>query len=249
MQIQLIRNATLRIKYAQQQFIVDPYLAAKHTMPSYAGISPNPLVDLPCLPEEVLAGIDMALISHLHSDHFDPLAQELLPKDIQIFCQPGDETQIMGKGFQKVTPVEQSIDWQGITLIRIPGQHGTGVVAEKMGQASGFIFQADNEPVVYWTGDTIWYKAVKDSIEKTQPDIIITHSCGAKWRDSDPIVMDAGQTIAVCQAAPQSIVIAVHMDALDHATVSRADLRAFAEAEGVRAEQLLIPDDGEILIL
>lgn len=33
MQIQLIRSATLRIDYAQQRFLIDPYLAPKHTMP------------------------------------------------------------------------------------------------------------------------------------------------------------------------------------------------------------------------
>lgn len=53
MQIQLIRNATLHITYAGHIFLIDPYLAAKHTMPSFAGISPNPLVDLPFSPQEV----------------------------------------------------------------------------------------------------------------------------------------------------------------------------------------------------
>ena len=66
MQIQLIRNATLRMEYAHRRFIIDPYLAAKHTRPSYAGTSPNPLVDLLCSPQEAIAGIEMALISHLH---------------------------------------------------------------------------------------------------------------------------------------------------------------------------------------
>ena len=56
MQIQLIRNATLRFEYAHRSFIIDPYLAAKHTRPSYTGASPNPLVDLPCSPQEAIAG-------------------------------------------------------------------------------------------------------------------------------------------------------------------------------------------------
>ena len=73
------------------RFIIDPYLAAKHTRPSYTGASPNPLVDLPCSPQEVIAGIEMVLISHLHSDHFDPAARELLPKTIPILCQPEDK--------------------------------------------------------------------------------------------------------------------------------------------------------------
>jgi hypothetical protein len=37
------------------------------------------------------------------------------------------------------------------------------------------------------------------------------------------------------------------MEALDHATVSRSDLRNLAEMEGIKSGQLLIPYDGEIL--
>ena len=247
MQIQLIRNATFRLTYAGHQLLTDPFLAKKHSIRSFAEVSPNPLVDLPCTPEEVIDQIEMVVVSHLHIDHFDPLTEELLPKDIPLFCQPGDETQLAEKGFQAVTAVGQPLDWQGITLTRTPAQHGTGVWAERMGNVSGFIFRANNEPAIYWAGDTIWYNSVEKVIADAQPDIIITHSSGARFGDSDPIVMDAAQTIAVCKAAPKAMVIAIHMETLDHGTVSRADLRTLAEAEGITSRQLLIPADGEHL--
>ncbi len=245
MQIQLIRNATMKITYAGCQILTDPFLATKHTLQSFANISPNPLVDLPCTPAEVIAGTEMVLVSHLHTDHFDPQAAELLSKTIPLFCQPGDESQLAEKGFQHVTPIEQSINWQGITFTRTPGEHGTGVWRERMGQVSGFVFRAANEPVIYWAGDTVWYNEVEQVIAKTQPDIIITHSSGAKFGDSDPIVMDAEQTIALCQAAPQAKVIAIHLESLDHGTVSRADLHTLAETSEVK--NLFIPADGESL--
>src|SRR5512141_1997825 len=99
MKLQLIRSATLRVEYAGHLFVIDPYLAAKHSRPSYAGKSPNPLADLPCPPQEVIANAERVIVSHLHSDHFDPAAQELLPKDTPILCQPGDEAWIASKGF------------------------------------------------------------------------------------------------------------------------------------------------------
>ncbi len=247
MQIQLIRNATMRFTYAHKTFITDPYLAARHTRPSFTGKSPNPLVDLPCTPHEAIAGIQMVLVSHVHSDHFDPAAQDLLPKDIPLLCQPEDAAAIEAKGFQDVIPVNEETHWQGIGITRTPCQHGSGAVLHEMGNASGYLFHAENEPTVYWAGDTIWCKAVEEVIIRNRPDIIITHSNGAVWGEHVFIVMDAAQTIAVCQSAPNSTVVAVHMEALDHGTVTRAELRKYADDHGIPHDQLLIPADGEIL--
>ena len=92
----------MRFEYSGRKFITDPYLAAKHSRPSFTGKSPNPLVDLPCSPREAIAGMDLAVISHLHSDHFDPLAQELLPKDTVMICQPEDAEAIKKMGFVQI---------------------------------------------------------------------------------------------------------------------------------------------------
>ena len=249
MEIQLIRNATLRVRYGGRLFVIDPFLADKHSRPSYTGKSPNPLVDLPMRPEEVIAGAEMVVVSHLHSDHFDPAAQALLPKETLIFCQSVDEASLRAKGFERVTPVQDAVVWQGITMTRTAGQHGSGAALREMGQVSGFVFEAAGEPTVYWAGDTIWYEPVAEVIRRVRPAVIVTHSSGAVWKEMGLIVMDGAQTVAVCRAAPESVVVATHMEALDHGTVSRGELRAAAEAAGVGEEWLLIPADGEVMVI
>ena len=102
------------------------------------------------------------------------------------------------------------------------------------------------EPTVYWAGDTVLYPPVAETIWQVSPDIIITHSCGARW-DGDLIVMDAEQTLAVSSLAPQAIVVATHMEALDHATITRQDLRQAADAADLDRSRLPIPADGETL--
>ena len=250
MRLRLLRNATQRLHYAGRELLLDPFFAPRHSRPSFAGRSPNPLVDLPCPPAEIMAGAELLVLSHLHSDHFDPEAQRLLPKDLPVLCQPGDEGTIQGHGFERVTPVDDTVAWNGITLTRTPGQHGSGLeeLAE-MGTVSGFVFQAPGEPTLYWAGDTILYEPVLQTIERFRPDVIVTHSSGALWKGNGPIVMDAAQTLAVCQAAPGSRIVAIHLDSLDHGEVSRADLRAQARAAGILDARLLIPADGEILEL
>jgi L-ascorbate metabolism protein UlaG (beta-lactamase superfamily) len=245
MQIQLIRNATVKYAYGGHKFITDPYLAAKHSRPSFTGKSPNPLVDLPCSPQEAIAGMEMAIISHLHSDHFDPAAQELLPKDTVMICQPQDAESICEMGFKEVLPVTDRVEWRGIEITRTGGQHGSGEVLGDMGTVSGFVFKSKGEPTVYWTGDTIWCEPVAQVIKEFKPDVILTHSCGAVWGKQVLIVMDAIQTVEVCRAAPRSKVVAIHMEALDHATVDRAALRQYAEEQGIGPDRLLIPADGE----
>lgn len=249
MNLHLIRSATMRITYGGLTFLTDPYLSPKNGMPSYTGASLNPLVDLPCPPEDVVAGVDVAVISHLHSDHFDPTARRLLPRDLMIFCQPEDVAALEADGFRHVVPVANTRSHAGIILTRIPGQHGSGDVLDEMGPASGFILRAAGEPTVYWIGDTVWCPVVAETLNAVRPDVIITHSGGAVWGDHVPIIMDVAQTVAVCRAAPQATVVAVHMEALDHQTVTRAALRAHADACGISRDHLRIPADGERLIV
>lgn len=248
MQIQLVRNATLRMTYGHHLFLTDPYLAPKHSQEPLIGKSRNPLVDLPFPPEDVLTDVEMVIISHLHPDHFDNVAQQLLPRNVQIYCQPEDKLKIKEAGFSNVTAVEDRVNWQGMSITRAPGQHGDEGWVAQMGSVSGFIFRADDGPTIYWAGDTIWYEAVRDVILKTKPDIIITHSSGASFAAGQPIIMDGRQTLEVCRVAPQSTVIAIHMETFDFDTVSRKGLRALVETEGMEAKQLLIPEDGETLV-
>ena len=132
MDIQLIRNATLRVWYNGRLFLIDPCLGDKHSIRSFAGISPNPTVELPMPAEAVIADAEMVIVSHLHPDHFDEPAQALLPKDLPLFCQPGNEATLREAGFQQVTPVADSVTWEAITFTRTPGQHGFDELAERM---------------------------------------------------------------------------------------------------------------------
>lgn len=248
MKFTLIRSATIVLEYAGKKFIIDPYFAAKYSLPSYTGKSLNPLVDLPCEAKQVLQGVDTAFISHLHSDHFDPAAQELLPSDLPILCQPCDLEKLKEKGFIHVIPVADQLVWDEIKMTRTVCQHGSGKVLQEMGDASGFVLEHETEPTVYWAGDTIWCQAVEAVICQRKPSVIITHSGGAVWGNQVSIIMNAEQTVKVCMAALSSTVIATHMEALDHTTTTRQALRNYAEAHAINAEHLLIPFDGQTFI-
>lgn len=249
MELHFIRNATMRLRYAGRILLTDPDLAPRHARRSFTGRSANPMVGLPLPAAELLHGIELVLVSHLHQDHFDSEARRLLPKDLPLICQPADAAALAGEGFGAVLPADDRLAWGGLSIARVPGQHGSGADLAAMGEVCGFVLAAPGEPTVYWAGDSVWCPPVAETIARFAPAIIITHSSGAVWETGAPIVMDAAQTLAVCAAAPASTVIAIHLDSLDHGQVSRADLRAAADAADIDARRLLIPADGETLVL
>ncbi|MBU0969134.1 MAG: MBL fold metallo-hydrolase [Proteobacteria bacterium] len=249
MKIQQIRNATLKISFAGKTILTDPMLLGKHGISSFAGKQRNPVVELPIPPADVIRGVEMVLVSHLHQDHFDAGAKERLPKEIPLFCRPGHEDALRESNFSRVTPIDAVVTWEGIEITRTKGCHAGNLKWENiLGKVAGFLLKAANEPLVYWAGDTILCEAVETLVKTVKPDIILTHSCGAVLDDSGPIVMDAQMTMELCKLAPEAVVIATHMEALDHAMVTRKDLRDMADERGISPRQLLIPADGEIMI-
>jgi L-ascorbate metabolism protein UlaG (beta-lactamase superfamily) len=244
MRLQLIRNATLRLSYGGQEILIDPCFGAKGSLPSFAGIAANPTVEMPASANAVFDGIDLTVISHLHPDHFDAAAEASLPKQIPIFSQPKDMEAIREKGFTEVTALINEASWKGLSLKRTAGQHGTGEILAQMGSVMGFILKAQDEPTLYWAGDTVLIPEVLSVLAKEKPDVIVTHSGGANVGGT-LLVMDDAQTVELSRNAGEAIVIAVHMEALDHCPVTRAQLRAAANAAGIPETQLLIPADGQ----
>jgi hypothetical protein len=74
--------------------------------------------------------------------------------------------------------------------------------------------------------------------------MIVVNAGGARFLERDPITMTAENVVQVCRAAPNATVIAVHMEAINHCLVTRADLTQAASAAGINVK---IPGDGEVL--
>ncbi|RAJ08427.1 L-ascorbate metabolism protein UlaG (beta-lactamase superfamily) [Chitinophaga skermanii] len=249
--IQLVRNATLVIQYAGKKILLDPMFSPKGAFRSFAGIAPNPTIDLTGDAQDYIKGIDLVLVTHTHPDHFDEVAAAVLPKDIPLFHQPADTAFFQEKGFVHAKAIEQAVTWEGITISRTGGQHGSGEILERMGTVSGFVLQAANEPTVYMVGDSIWVEEVQAALQTFQPGIVVVNSGGAAFPgfESAPILMEETQAIQLVKASGQAVVIAVHMESLDHCLTTRASLRAAAEAAGIPVERLIIPQDGETVSL
>lgn len=249
--LQLIRNATLVIEYAGKKILVDPMLSPKGALQSFAGIEKNPTVDLKMPLKEILDGVDLVLVTHTHPDHFDPAASNAIIKSVQLLNQPADREFFSKEGFTKATVLESNTKWNGISIQRMDAQHGSGKALEVMGKTSGFLLMAKNQPTIYIVGDGILTEDVNQNIKKFKPDYIVVNSGGAviPGFETNPILMDEVQTMALIRESGKAKVIAVHMDALDHCRTTRAKLSQKAGEMNIEKTKLIIPLDGEIVNL
>jgi L-ascorbate metabolism protein UlaG (beta-lactamase superfamily) len=247
MRLRLIRHATLVVEFGGRRLIVDPMLDDTGTRPAIQN-SPNPrsnpLVALPMAAEEIVRGIEAVLVTHTHSDHWDGTAARILPKAIPLFGQIEDEQKFRGQGFTGVQSVTSSVAWNGIEITRTAGQHGRGEIAKAMAPVSGFVLRAPGEPILYLAGDTIWCDEVETAIREHQPAIIVVNTGAAQFLEGGPITMCADDVIATCKAAPDSQIVTVHMESINHCLLTRDDLAFQLEAARVSG-QVAIPQDGE----
>jgi L-ascorbate metabolism protein UlaG (beta-lactamase superfamily) len=246
MHLRLIRNATLRLEVGGRKLLVDPMLdpaGARPPVPDTENDRRNPLVELPEPPEVVVEGIDAALVTHLHQDHFDATAAELLPKDLPLLCQPEDVERLRAHGFTDLRPVEDSVRLDGVTVTRTPARHGSGPTAEAMAPVSGFLIRDAGGRTLYLAGDTVLYEAVERVLDEHHPDVIVVNASGARFTGGDPIVMDTRDVVAVARRAPDARIVAVHLDAINHCIQTRADLHQTLHDEGL-TERVTVPEDG-----
>lgn len=249
MKIWLVRNATLVLAYAGKRILVDPMLDAARARPpvgNTANDRRNPLVELPANADELLSAVDAYFVTHLHQDHVDDGARARLDPSLPLFGQPEDAGRLAVDGFTDLRPVTDRMDWEGISIVRTPAQHGTGEIARAMAPVSGFVLSASGEPTVYLTGDTIWYEAVAETITHYRPKVIVVNGSGARFVTGDPIVMTADDIAQVRAAAPEATIVVDHLEAINHCLETREDTARRLTELGAR-ERVIIPADGELI--
>ncbi|MEH7627396.1 MBL fold metallo-hydrolase [Bacillus subtilis] len=249
MEIQQIRNATLVVEYAGKKFLIDPMLAEKGAYPPFPNAprqdQNNPLVELPTSVDNIIKDIDAVIVTHLHYDHWDEAAKEVLPKDIKLFSQnEEDVTEIRNAGFKNVEVLTKDTAFEGIQLIKTKGEHGRGEILKLAGLVCGVVFKHQSEKTLYVAGDTAWYDAVQEEIDTHQPEIIVVNGGDNQFYEGGSLIMGKEDIYETYKAAPKAKIIVSHMEAVNHWGLSKEELKSFINEKGI-ASDVLVPEDGE----
>lgn len=254
---QLIRNATMTLTYAGVTFLIDPMLAVKGAYPGFPGTpnseKRNPLVDLPMPVSDVLKA-DAIILSHIHEDHWDAAARNLVPRDMPIFTQDEkDAAKVREDGFTNVRMLtEEGFDFKGTRLIKTLGKHGSSHVfavpqlAELLGEVMGVVFMHPNQATAYVAGDTIWNKNVEDALTRYKPDVVFLNTGYAQINGFDgSIIMGKDDVLRAYKYSPQAKIVGIHMESVNHAMLTRKELRTFIDQEKLDKQRVLVPEDGQ----
>ena len=65
------------------------------------------------------------------------------------------------------------------------------------------------------------------------------------WEEH-PIIMGKQDTLQATKAAPKAAIVVVHMDSVNHMSLSRKELREFVQENKIR-DRVMIPEDGEVM--
>lgn len=201
------------------------------------------------IPMEDILGVDAVIVTHTHPDHWDEAAARLVPKSLPLFAQHEEDAELFrSQGFRDVRVLTEDTAFEGVSLVKVPGQHGSdqalAVAGQVLGHVCGVVFEQPDEKVLYVAGDTVWNGYVKANLAAHDPDVVVLNAGDAQAPGLGSIIMDAEDVRKVYDAAPRATLIASHMEAVNHCVLTRAELRALSERTGM-TDRLLVPEDDE----
>lgn len=236
--ISFIGTATVIIKYAGFTILTDPNFLHKgdHVHLGY-GLTSKRLTN-PSMEIEQLPDLDFCILSHLHGDHFDRIAEKKLNKNLPIVSTNHAAVSLKRKGFNSTIGLdtwETYIFQKGKAKVRItsmPGRHAPTPLHLALPPVMGSMieFQHDNSKIpfrMYISGDTLVFNDLKE-IPKKYPniDLGLIHLGGTRIFGV-MLTMDAAQGVEAIKIIKPKLVIPIHYN--DY-TVFKSPLKDFKKA-------------------
>ena len=175
-----IGTATVLIRYGGFTILTDPnFLHRGQQVRLGYGLRSTRRTD-PAMRIEALPPLDLVVLSHLHEDHFDRVAERRLDRALPIVTTPHGAHALRGKGFGAARGLRT---WEPLTVVKgetqlritaMPGRHAPGILSALLPPVMGSMLEFQTAERVtlrlYITGDTLVHEALRE-IPRRNPEI------------------------------------------------------------------------------
>ena len=219
--VYFVGNATVLIRYAGFTILTDPNFlhAGDHVHLGYGLTSTrrtNPAVEV-----EELPPLDFVMLSHLHGDHFDRVAERKLNKAISIISTRHATSYLEKVGFTRTValetwePIEVRKGGATLRLTAMPGTHGPGPLGAVLPPVMGSMLDFGDEEGgthlrMYISGDTLIHERLRE-IPRRFPDVdlALLHLGGTRVLGI-MVTMDAEQGVEAMRIVDPRTTIPIH---------------------------------------
>ncbi|MBA2535073.1 MAG: MBL fold metallo-hydrolase [Rubrobacter sp.] len=219
--VYFVGTATVMIRYAGFTILTDPNFlhAGDHVHLGY-GLTSKRLTD-PAVEIEDLPPLDFVLLSHLHGDHFDRVAERKLNKATPIISTSHATRYLEKVGFTKTRalktwePIEVRKGEANLRLTAMPGTHGPGplgaVLPPVMGSMLDFVDESGGTRLrMYISGDTLIHNRLREIPHRfPDVDLALLHLGGTRVLGI-MVTMDAQQGVEAMRIVDPRTAIPIH---------------------------------------
>ncbi len=250
----VVGNATVLLRLGGFTVLTDPTFVHRHEKVSIGyGLHTTRLTD-PAMDVADLPPLDLVLLTHLHGDHFDQVAERDLDHDLPVVTTAQAADELGGRGFGRTTGLgtwDRLDVRRGGRTLRVtatPARHGPGVTDLLLPDVNGWVLESDGAdgPVrrVWVSGDTLVHDALSE-VPRRHPDLDLglVHLGGTRVLGV-LVTMDGEQGAEAVRVVGPRAVVPVHMDDYDVFTSGLEDFLAACEAAGLRARVHPVPRGG-----
>ena len=238
--ITYVGGPTALIELAGVRFLTDPTLDPGGT--DY----PTPAYTLhktqsPAIAPNAIGRVDAVLLSHDHHfDNLDNAGRASLARASATFTTQAGAERLGGSAvgltaWESVTVA--SATGGSVRITATPARHGPP--SGDRGPVIGFVLESSvpGDPVVYFSGDTVWFEGVEEVGRRFDVDVAILNVGAAMVAVAGPhpLTFTASDAVTLARAWPRASIVPLHFEGWTHFTEGRAELQAAFDTAGLGA--------------
>ena len=239
-----VGNATVLIRYAGFTILTDPnFLHAGDYVHLGYGLSSvrrtNPAVEIEDLPP-----LDFVLLSHLHGDHFDRVAERKLNKATPIISTSHATSYLEKVGFTRThalktwEPIDVTKGDANLRLTAMPGTHGPGPLGAVLPPVMGSMLEfgsarGETRLRMYISGDTLIHERLREIPRRfLDVDLGLLHLGGTRVLGI-MVTMDAEQGVEAMRIVDPRTAIPIHYNDYEVFTSPLEDFKQAVSEAGL----------------